>query len=233
MKVLLAPSLNGLHRLKLLCVGSSSGHYHALDVLSFSLGAACITKLSIQLLGSCDLARGFSASDLSCTSEVLLLTCGKHRVVELMRIPRLRRISWCSTVLLSDLNKGFLLASLFAFIGNTAGNCLDPVKELHLRSFNISCDCRCFTAAQLILGSSCVNSSVFSIFQMVVACLCITTEMSSLLAQSTLPWHCMAVSVKERFLGSSAGGDFVCAHRHVYRLSMVCTWATPAVTCTF
>ena len=47
----------------------------------------------------------------------------KYRVVELMRIPQLlRRISQCSTVLLSDLNKGFLFASLWAFIGNTAGS---------------------------------------------------------------------------------------------------------------
>ena len=58
------------------------GHFHALDVLSFSRGAAYVTKLSIGSLGRrsrliCqgipDLARGIAASDLCRTSELRML----------------------------------------------------------------------------------------------------------------------------------------------------------------
>ena len=84
MKVLLAPSLNGLHRLKLL---RRLATFTLLTYCPSHWGAACITKLSIKLLGSSDLARGFSASDLSCTPELRVLTCESYRVVELMRIP--------------------------------------------------------------------------------------------------------------------------------------------------
>ena len=99
-------------------------------------------------------------------------------------------------------------------------NDIDSVKELYLRSFGFSRD---WHIHYLILGSACLNSSVFWIFQMVVASLCITTEMSSLLALSTLPWHCMAVSVKERFLGSSAGGT-LSLHTDT---SKTCRWFAP------
>ena len=174
------------------------------------------------------IARGCSASDLSCTSEVWMLTCES-----------IESLCWCCFL---NSSVGFRSVRLCSSLTWTRAFCLLLSEHSSATPLDLPrlCQRTAPTISQhqlwlsllhnwhihnLILESACVNASVVWIFQMVVACLCITTEMSSLLALSTLSWHCMAVSVKERFLGSSAGGTLSLDTD----TSTTCRWFAPGL----